>query len=185
MHHRSALLLNVLLLATITTVATVATRDGQGQARAAASTPSSQPSSIDEEAPKRSKTTCARLRHKLDRTARATGLEDRIVANSWGTIPSGLRDLPPGAELCGVDDTLGHAVISSSLYGSHLQSHYAPLFARFGCQPLSCNIIVARPGIPDQTRCRCSGPSGIVGIVNTDPKNEAYTVTIALARPGE
>jgi hypothetical protein len=134
-----------------------------------------------EETPKRERMTCVKLRQQLERTAREMGIEDRIVPRSWGTIPSELQKLPPASELCGVDDLLGQAVIASPLYGDDLQAHYAPLFARFGCRPLSCNIISGQAGLADQTRCRCAGP-GIAGTVNTDIKNQAYAVSITVAK---
>ena len=74
-------------------------------------------------------------------------------------------------------------VIHSPLYGKELEAHYAPLFAHYGCQPLSCNIVGAVSGLVEQTRCRCTG-AGTIGTVTTDPKSEAYTLAVALAKPG-
>src|SRR5437762_191085 len=82
------------------------------------------------EPPRRARLGCARLRARLDRTAKSLGAEDRIKPNSWGNVPAELRKLPAGAELCGVDEE-GQAVIQSPLYGRDLEAHYAPLFARY------------------------------------------------------
>jgi hypothetical protein len=129
----------------------------------------------NDDAPKRSKVSCARLRQRMERDAKNLGLDDKITPKSWGNIPDELRKLPPGAELCGVDTELEHVVITSALFGKDLESYYAPLFAKIGCRPLGCTV---ETGFVDQTRCRCA-TEGVVGTVATDVKDEAFTLKVS------
>jgi hypothetical protein len=139
------------------------------------------PRAMGSDAPRRSKIPCPKLRQRLEKSARTLGLEDtKILPNSWGTVPADLQKLPPGAELCGTDSELGDVVIASPLFGKDLQAYYSPLFAKYGCQPLSCNTGSAAAGLADQTRCRCTGP-GLAGTLTTDLKTQAFSLTVALA----
>jgi|tagenome__1003787_1003787.scaffolds.fasta_scaffold20275358_2 hypothetical protein len=133
--------------------------------------------SLEPDIPRRAKVTCAKLRQQLDRNSRQIGLNDRIAPRSWGNVPDDLRKLPPGAELCGAEAELGQVVITSGLYGKELESYYAPLFARIGCQPLACNVIDPRSGLRSQTRCRCSVP-GVVGTITTDLQHQAFSLVV-------
>ena len=128
--------------------------------------------------PKRAKVSCSKLRQTMEKTTRQIGFVDKIEPRSWGQLPADLRKLPPGAELCGVDAELGQAVITSPLFGKELESYYAPLFAKLGCQPLSCLVVAGSVGVPEQTRCRCSVP-GVAGAVITDARHQAFTLALS------
>jgi len=128
--------------------------------------------------PKRAKVKCAKLRQKMEKSTRQIGFEDKIAPRSWGRLPADLRKLPPGAELCGVDAELGQAVITSPLFGKELETYYAPLFAKLGCEPLACRVVADSVGVAEQTRCRCSMP-GVAGVVITDSKHEAFTLALS------
>jgi hypothetical protein len=132
---------------------------------------------LDGAPPKRSKVSCAKLRQQLEKSNRELGVVDKIEPRSWGSLPVYLRKLPPGAELCGVEVGLGQAVITSPLFGKDLESHYAPLFAKLGCEPLDCRVVATSEGVPEQTRCRCAMP-GVAGVVITDSKHEAFTLAL-------
>lgn len=132
---------------------------------------------LDGAPPKRSKLSCSKLRQRLEKTYREIGFVDKIEPRSWGSLPVYLRKLPPGAELCGVDAELGQAVITSPLFGKELESYYAPLFAKLGCEPLACRVVATSEGVPEQTRCRCAMP-GVAGVVITDSKHEAFTLAL-------
>jgi hypothetical protein len=131
----------------------------------------------DGAAPKRSKLSCSKLRQRLEKSNRETGVVDKIEPGSWGSLPVYLRKLPPGAELCGLDVELGQAVITSPLFGKELESYYAPLFAKLGCEPLDCRVVASSEGTSEQTRCRCAMP-GVAGVVITDAKAEAFTLAL-------
>src|SRR5579863_4570126 len=88
----------------------------------------------------------------------------------WGPIPKELRELPPGAKLCGSTGFV--TVIASPIEGKALQDYYTPLMARAGCRNLSCQINSV------QTDCNCqhtdrSGHSW-PGRVLTDAGLEVY-----------
>ena len=127
----------------------------------------------DEPAPTRSKATCDEIRQELERTSKGMAVPMKVAAGSWGKVPAELRKLPPGAELCGVDASLGQAIIKSPLFGKALESYYAPLFAKVGCKPLTCQI--AKSGSMRQTRCSCDRPGG-VGAVTTNVRNESFSL---------
>src|SRR5262249_32118904 len=127
-------------------------------------------------APKRIKLDCASYRAGMERMAKTTGVELKVAAGSWGTIPAALRILPPGAELCGATDA-GPVVIVSPLYGKDIEAHYAPLFAKVGCQPLTCDVSAS------VTVCRCKG-NDTRGSVQTDSDHEAFSLHLQ-GRPGK
>jgi hypothetical protein len=128
--------------------------------------------------PKRAKVSCSKLRQRMEKATRQIGFEDKIAPHSWGSLPPDLRKLPPGAELCGTDAELGQAVITSPLFGKELESYYAPLFAKVGCEPLACRVAASSGGVAVQTRCRCSMP-GVAGVVITDSKHQAFTLALS------
>ena len=118
--------------------------------------------------PKRPKMSCATYRSFADNMSKSAGINAKVVPGSWGKLPKELQTLPPGAELCGnVDDV---AIVLSPLYGKDLESHYAPLFAKVGCQPLTCDVTAG------QTTCTCKG-KGIRGRVETSKEMEGLLVT--------
>lgn len=106
-----------------------------------------------------------------------------FIPHSWGqSLPPALQKLPPGAALCGVDTRApkdGSAVILSPLFGSDLESFYAPLFSEVGCKPLDCQVETRTLGKTDvqQTICKCHGHH-MIGNVATDSGNEMYSVSL-------
>jgi hypothetical protein len=91
----------------------------------------------------------------------------KVTPGSWGDLPAPLRNLPSGAESCGVGNH-GQVIIVSPAFGKELETHYAPLFAELGCKPLKCSV-------SSTTNCSCSGADG-VGTLLTDTGAESYTV---------
>ena len=114
---------------------------------------------------------CAAYRDGMERMAKSQGIQMKLTPGSWGTIPAALRALPPGAQLCGVTD-VGPVVIVSPLYGKDIEAHYAPLFAKVGCQPFTCDVSASL------TECACKGKD-IRGRVQTDYGNEAFTLQVS------
>lgn len=126
--------------------------------------------------PRRVKMDCASYRDGMERMAKSTGVKMKLAPGSWGTIPAALRALPPGAELCGATDA-GPVVIVSPLYGKEIEAHYAPLFAKVGCQPFTCDVSAFL------TVCTCKG-NDTRGRVQTDSDNEAFSLHLQ-GRPGK
>jgi len=126
----------------------------------------------DWDPPARRKASCADIRKDMEETSKRFKMATTIEPG-WGKVRPDLRQLPPGAELCGVDSSLGQAVIKSALYGKALEAHYAPLFAKIGCKPMRCEIYESKPY--RQTRCKCRMPGG-VGAVTTDVSEESFSV---------
>ena len=124
------------------------------------------------DAPSRSKATCAKIRQELEETSKRFKLDTKIKPG-WSKVRAELRKLPPDAELCGVDSELGQAIIKSPLYGKALEAYYAPLFAKIGCKPMTCEIFESKPF--RQTRCKCSMPGG-VGAVTTNVSDESFSL---------
>ena len=60
-------------------------------------------------------------------------------------------------------------VIVSALYGKDLEAHYAPLFAKVGCQPFTCDAIGGT------TTCKCKG-NDTRGTILTDMSVEALSM---------
>src|SRR4029079_19509730 len=85
------------------------------------------------DAPRRSKMACGPYLAEVKKTSAAHGFNPTIVAGSWGDIPAELQKLPAGAQNCGTVE--GQATIASPAFGKDLETFYAPLFAKVGCQP--------------------------------------------------
>ena len=127
---------------------------------------------------KRAKVTCAQYRANVEKTAGQASFDTRIKAGSWGRVPAPLRKLPRRARLCGADG-MGQAVIVSPLSGKELEEHYAPLFAKLECQPLTCDAA------GEQTRCRCKHQRDI-DILVTDTTSEAFVLAFMVRQsPGK
>ena len=99
-----------------------------------------------------------------------------VVAGSWGSIPTALQQLPPGASLCGTAYTgdaatdVGYTYVLSDIEGSAITSFYGPLVAKIsGCSAVS---EVATTGSYSFT-CPCSTPpcgvNSATGIINPVP----------------
>ena len=123
-------------------------------------------------APSRKNATCAEIKKEMEETSKRFKM-DTTIKPGWGKVKSELQKLPPGAELCGVDSSMGQAVVKSPLYGKALEAYYAPLFAKIGCKPMTCEIYESKPF--RQTRCKCSMPGG-VGSVTTSVSEESFSV---------
>jgi len=117
--------------------------------------------------PKRVKMNCAAYRAGMERSAKSAGIKMTLTPGSWGTIPKALQTLPPGAELCGAVE--GATIIVSPLFGKDFETFYAPLFAKAGCQPFTCDVTGG------STSCTCKG-SGTRGRIQTDPDVEEFSL---------
>jgi hypothetical protein len=119
---------------------------------------------------KRVKMDCATYREGMERMAKSAGIPLKLAPGSWGTVPAALRALPPGAEFCGATDA-GPVVVVSPLYGKEIEAHYAPLFAKVGCQPFTCDVSAF------STVCTCKGKDAR-GRVETDSDIEAFSLLL-------
>ena len=126
--------------------------------------------------PKRVKMDCRAYRAGMEQMSKSMGIKMKITPESWGEILPQLRALPPGAELCGATDA-GPVVIVSPLYGKDIAGHYAPLFAKVGCQPFTCEV---SGGL---SVCTCKG-NGVRGRVQTDADIEAFSLLVT-GKPGK
>jgi hypothetical protein len=149
---------------------------GGGEASASAA-PAASTAPLPATTPKRarSKLDCAELLTKMEEVSRKVNMPMKTTPGSWGKVPAELQVVPPGGKHCGSVDLLEQAVIASGLEGKALESFYAPLFGKLGCQPLVCEE--ATSGDYVQTRCNCRG-DGMMGSVNTDTGNETYTLAV-------
>jgi hypothetical protein len=122
-------------------------------------------------APKRTKMNCSAFRAGAERMAKSAGIPMKNVPGSWGTIPKALQTLPPGGEFCGSVEGMGAATVAivSPLFGKDMEAFYAPLFAKVGCQALTCQVSGR------QTNCTCKG-SGGRGTIATDPDIEEFSL---------
>lgn len=121
--------------------------------------------------PKRTKMTCGAYRDGAERMAKSAGIPMKIVPGSWGAIPKALQALPPGGEFCGSVEGMGAPTVAivSPLFGKDMEAFYAPLFAKVGCQPFTCQVSGR------QTNCTCKG-SGGRGSIGTDPDLEEFSL---------
>jgi hypothetical protein len=125
-------------------------------------------------APKRVRVSCAQVRSNVEQTSKHAIFDTRIKPGSWGHVPPELRRLPRQAKLCGAD-SLGQVVIASTIFGPELKSHYAPLFAKLGFEPLSCKVERG------QTQRTCKRGRD-AGILLTDQVNDTFVLAF-LKRP--
>jgi hypothetical protein len=129
--------------------------------------------------PQRSKSTCTAYLAFVASTSSHVALKNKVHAGSWGTLPSELRKLPPGAELCGSVESAGPGgnvvVVRSALFGKDLESFYAPLYAQIGCKPLICRI--KETDSKPRTLCYGDGPKK-AGSVSTDASDEMYSLNV-------
>ena len=116
--------------------------------------------------PKRTKMDCGGYRAGMELASKSAGIKMTMKAGSWGTIPAALRTLPPGAELCGATEDY-QVVVVSPLWGKDMEAHYAPLLAKVGCQPLTCEATGRA------TLCKCKG-NDTRGTIQTDSDVEAF-----------
>jgi hypothetical protein len=121
--------------------------------------------------PKRTKMSCGAFRDGMERMAKSAGIPMKVTPGSWSTIPKALQALPPGADLCGAVEGQGAAIVAivSPLFGKDFETHYAPLFAKIGCQPFTCEVTGS------QTTCTCKGSSGR-GRIETDRDVEEFSL---------
>ena len=117
--------------------------------------------------PKRTKMSCAAYRDGMERSAKSAGITIKFTPGNWGTIPQALQTLPPGAELCGAVE--GAVIIVSPLFGKDFETYYAPLFAKVGCQPFTCDVTGG------STSCTCKG-NGTRGRIQTDMDIEEFSL---------
>jgi hypothetical protein len=127
---------------------------------------------IAADAPKRNKKACGDYLEMVKKTSAKFGMKPDIVPGSWGKVPVELQKLPPGAQLCGA--VMDQATIVSPAYGKDLETFYAPLFAKIGCQPLTCTVDDGAP----QTKCKCKSATKKHGMVITDTGYEAFTLSL-------
>jgi hypothetical protein len=126
---------------------------------------------IAADAPHRTKVACGPYLASVKKTGASVGFTPEIVPGSWGDVPAELQKLPPGAQNCGT--IAGQPTIVSPAYGKDLETFYAPLFAKVGCQPFTCEVETS----PARTKCKCK-VGKTLGMVVTDTGNEAYTVSL-------
>jgi hypothetical protein len=122
------------------------------------------------DAPHRTKKNCADYLEIVKRNSAAVGMKPAIVAGSWGKLPVELQRLPGGSQNCGTVE--GQPTIVSPAYGKDLETFYTPLFAKVGCQPLTCTIDSTR------TLCKCKSDKKQHGMVVTDTGYEAFTLSL-------
>jgi hypothetical protein len=67
------------------------------------------------------------------------------------------------------------AVIMSPAFGKNLETFYAPLFAKVGCQPFACEVENTNGGA--RTKCKGRGNGKMVQIV-TDLSYEAFVPSV-------
>ena len=116
-----------------------------------------------DEAPKRSKKTCAELRTAIEEASKGLKFVKpiKVTPGSWGDLPAPLRKLPAGAELCGVGSQ-GQVIVASAAFGKQIETHYVPLFEAVGCKPLKCTI-------SSTTICTCASPEAAAPSSPTSP----------------
>lgn len=128
------------------------------------------------DAPRRTKMACGPYLESVKKTGAAMKFNPTIVAGSWGDIPAELQKLPAGAQNCGTIE--GQPTIVSPAWGKDLETFYAPLFAKVGCQPFTCEVEAA--GSATRTKCKCK-VGKTMGMIVTDTGNEAYTLSLFTA----
>ena len=125
------------------------------------------------DAPRRTKLACGPYLEMVKKTSASIGFKPTIVAGSWGNIPPDLQKLPAGAQNCGT--VADQPTIMSPAFGKDLETFYAPLFAKIGCAPFTCEVETM--GSATQTKCKCK-TGKTLGQVITDTGNEAYTLSL-------
>lgn len=125
--------------------------------------------------PARAKLTCAALVPKMEEMAKSLKMPIKTTPGSWGKVPKEIQVLPPDGKLCGALDLLDQALVTSSLAGKDLEAFYAPLFAKIGCEPFTCEDVTSSNLV--QTRCQCKG-DGLYGSVTTDTASESITIGV-------
>src|SRR5262245_8948396 len=103
------------------------------------------------DAPRRTKMACGPYLESVKKTGARVGFNPTIVAGSWGSGPAELQNLPAGAQNCGTIE--GQPTIVSPAFGKDLETFYAPLFAKVGCQPFTCEVETM--GGATRTKCKC------------------------------
>jgi hypothetical protein len=125
------------------------------------------------DAPRRTKMACGPYLESVKKTGAAVKFIPKIVAGSWGNVPPDLQKLPPGAQNCGTVE--GQPTIVSPAFGKDLETFYAPLFAKVGCEPFTCEVETAGSAV--RTKCKCKTDKAM-GMVVTDTGNEAYSLSL-------
>lgn len=126
-------------------------------------------------APHRTKADCAKFVKDADESSARMGIKIRVATGSWGNVPRELQKLPPGAQHCGA--LMEQAVIMSPAFGKDLETFYAPLFAKIGCQPFACEVENISGG--SRTECKCRGNGKIkMGQIVTDLSYEAFVLSV-------
>ena len=121
------------------------------------------------------KADCAKFVKDADESSARMGIKIRVATGSWGNVPRELQKLPPGAQHCGA--LMEQAVIMSPAFGKDLETFYAPLFAKIGCQPFACEVENISGG--SRTECKCRGNGKIkMGQIVTDLSYEAFVLSV-------
>lgn len=123
----------------------------------------------------RNKLSCSELLAKTEKVSQRLKMATKTTAGTWGNIPKEVQAVPPGAQHCGSMDLFDQALVVSELTGKALETFYAPLFAKAGCEPFTCKD-EATGDDTMQTRCQCDG-DGFLGAISTDVHDEAYTIS--------
>ena len=131
-----------------------------------------QEKAADPSPPKRRAESCAEIRKDLEEAGKSYNV--KVKPGSWGKVPKELQKLPPGGEFCGIDSTMGQAIIKTALFGKDLEAYYAPLF-EIGCKPVTCDVVQLDHW--KQTRCKCRRPGG-VGAATTNVSNESISLGV-------